>query len=107
MKKPFIILVASLTLSFAAPIVVAADASLDKARPAPFEQAREKLNKMTPEERKAFMKEVRVKWDKLSPEQKMKFKIEMREKMHLMKKQQAERKMVRIYSLYLLEQQQQ
>jgi recombinational DNA repair ATPase RecF len=118
MKKTIAILAASVALGCASPIVVAADASMDVTTNAqskaqaketaaePFHQAREKLSKMTPEERKTFLKESRAKWEKLSPEEKIKFKVEMREKMHMLKKQQAERKMVKIYSLYLLEQQQ-
>lgn len=116
MKKSLLVLVASATLGLASPCLMAADPSTDtstttkaaaktSSEAVPFQAARDKLKKMTPAERKTFMKEAHTKWEKLSPEEKVKFKLEMREKMHMMKKHQAERKMEKIYSLYLLEQQ--
>lgn len=111
MKKSLIALVTGLVMASFSPFMFAADLTADQqntqnsSTPGAFEQGREKLKQMTPEQRRAFMKSARAKWEKLTPEERQKFKLQMREKMAIMKKQQAERKMVRIYSLYLLEQQ--
>lgn len=111
MKKILVVLATSAL--FAAPVVLASntlstdtpDASMQQ-KNEPFQQAREKLKKMTPEQRETFMKNARTKWNNLPPEEKQKFKVQMRDKMRSMKKQNAERKIVRVYSLYLLEQEQ-
>lgn len=65
----------------------------------------EKLKNMTQEERQAFKKDVKQKWDALSEEEKAAFKVKAEEMMEAQKKAREERRLIRLYGLYLLKQQ--
>ena len=110
MKKSLLALLATTALVSALPTSLMAvdvpNSTSNSHKSSTYQEAREKLKKMTPEQRQAFMEKARTKWDKLTPEEKKTFKVKMRERMAMMKKQNAERKIIKLYSLYLLEQEQ-
>lgn len=122
MKKTLVITALSVCLGFLSVPVFAIDDDGDEpevmsqrdGKNKPYKEARQKMKRMSPEERKTFMQETKAKWDKLSDDEKKafkdkvkpqaeRFKEKMEKKCKEMQENDGEKIYIRMYGMEQLQ----
>lgn len=86
MKKSLIVGVLTLGMAFMSAPLFAVDVDdtddteMAQKQDRPYKAARQKMKRMSPQEKKSFMQEIEAKWDKLSDDEKEAFKEKHKEK---------------------------